>query len=476
VSNRKLWQTLSSVRTGIVLLLIVGIACAAGTFILQRPLTEPERLQQAYSPATLRWLDALGFTDVFHAWWFVGLLALLCLNIIFASLDRFPTVWRFFSRPYRRPEPHFLSGLPLHQEIVVSNAPEAVQAAERAFRRLGMKPQRVGAGSEYSLFAERFRFARLAAYVVHLSLLLILVGGIVDGLWGYRGFMMLTLDSQSNEIEMRDGARKILPFTVRCDGAGQENYSDGSPRRWWSRLAVIEQGREVRRKEIEVNDPLVHRGLRFFQSSYGSSGQVSRIRLQVTAKNDAANSRELILRPGESVALDANTSVQLASFVPDLVINGDRIESRSDQPNNPAIQLAIQSKTAGESRVWLFPNFPAFSHPSNAPYDFQFKDLAMGYFTGLQVSYEPGQWAVWAGCILMGVGLVMAFYFVHIRFWAVPISDDRGRLVLWVGASASKNRDQFEQRFRQLVGGIEEELKAGAASSRLAKATTLVSV
>jgi cytochrome c biogenesis protein len=100
----------------------------------------------------------------------------------------------------------------------------------------------------------------------------------------------------------------------------------------------------------------------------------------------------------------------------------------------------------------------------------------MGYFTGLQVSYEPGQWAVWAGCILMGVGLVMAFYFVHIRFWAVPISDDRGRLVLWVGASASKNRDQFEQRFRQLVGGIEEELKAGAASSRLAKATTLVSV
>ncbi|MBI1750777.1 MAG: cytochrome c biogenesis protein ResB [Acidobacteria bacterium] len=471
---RRIWKTLSSVATGITLLILTVIASAAGTFILQRPLTDPEQMLKAYSPATLRWLDAGQLTDVFHSWWFVSLLALLCLNIVFASLERFPTVWRYFSRPYRRPDAHFLTGLPLHVEIPVRSTRSGVEAAERAFRRLGMKPQHVGSGEEFSLYAERHRFARLAAYVVHLSLLLILGGGIVDAIWGYRGYMALTLDDKSNAIDLRDGTKKTLPFTVRCDGAGQENYADGSPRRWWSRLAVLEDGREVKRKEIEVNEPLVYRGLRFFQSGYGSTGQVGSIRLLAVSKKDPANSHELVLHPGENVSLDGDTEVRLAAFVPDLVINGNQIESRSDQPNNPAIQLAIRSKAAGDTRLWLFANFQAFAHSNSSPYDFKYKDLAMGYFTGLQVSYEPGQWAVWAGCILMGIGLMMAFYFVHIRYWAVPVNDGRGRLVLWVGAAASKNREQFEERFRRLVREIEQELKANTAAERRVKAAALV--
>lgn len=469
---QRFWRTFSSVATGIVLLILVVITSAAGTFILQRPLTDPEQMQKVYSPAMLRLLDATRLTDVFHSWWFVGLLGLLCLNIVLASIDRFPGAWRYFSRPYRRPDAHFLTGLPLHAEISVRSAQSGVQAAERAFRRLGMKPQHVGAGEDFSLYAERHRFARLAAYVVHLSLLLILGGGIVDAIWGYRGYMALALDGKSNEIDLRDGTKKSLPFTVLCEGAGQENYADGSPRRWWSRLAVLENGREVQRKEIEVNDPLVHRGLRFFQSGYGSTGEVGSIRLLAVSKQNPTASREITLHPNESVALDNDTEVHLAAFVPDLVINAGQIESRSDQPNNPAIQLEIHSKSAGDSKLWLFANFPALSHPSSSPYDFKFKDLAMGYFTGLQVSYEPGQWAVWVGCILMGIGLMMAFYFVHIRYWAVPVDDGRGRWVLWVGASASKNREQFEERFRRLVSEIEQELKAHATADRHMKAAS----
>ena len=46
----------------------------------------------------------------------------------------------------------------------------------------------------------------------------------------------------------------------------------------------------------------------------------------------------------------------------------------------------------------------------------------MGHFTGLQVSHEPGQWGVWAGVVLIGVGLAFVFYVVHTRFWVVPVS------------------------------------------------------
>jgi hypothetical protein len=56
----------------------------------------------------------------------------------------------------------------------------------------------------------------------------------------------------------------------------------------------------------------------------------------------------------------------------------------------------------------------------------------------------------------------------------VPVNDGRGRLVLWVGAAASKNRDELEARFRKLIREIEKELKATAPAERPVKTTSLV--
>lgn len=455
----RLGNGFTSVRTGIILLIMIILASLVGTLVLQRPQFDAEKITAAYSPATLLWLDRLGLTDVFHSWWFVLLLSLVSLNIVFASLERFPAAWRHFSRPARRPEPHVLAGLPLREEIEIPDAVRGLAAAARAFRRLGFTPRRLGSESDVSLFAERHRFARLAAYVVHASLLLIFAGGIVDAVWGYRGFVALGPGHAADQIELRDGSPKKLGFTLRCDAAGQENYPDGTPSRWWSKLAVMENGWELLRKEIAVNDPLTHRGLRFFQSSYGSTGQVSAVRLLGTSKSNPALSRELSLRLGETVSLDdSGSSVTLAAFIPDFVLRGRTVESRSDQPNNPAVQLKVRSPNAPEATVWIFPRFPNFPHGDQSPFSFQFRDLEMGYFTGLQVAYQPGQWAVWFGCLLMVMGLSMAFYFVHVRLWAVPLTNAGGRLVLCVAASASKNREEFEARFRRVVASIRSEL------------------
>ena len=71
---KRIYKTLASLRTGVVLLILVVIASALGTFVLQRPVTEPDKLQAAYSPQALRWLDRLTLTDIFHSWWFLTLL------------------------------------------------------------------------------------------------------------------------------------------------------------------------------------------------------------------------------------------------------------------------------------------------------------------------------------------------------------------------------------------------------------------
>jgi cytochrome c biogenesis protein len=464
---KRFFKTLSNLRTGITLLLLVVIASALGTFILQRPVTDADKLQAAYSPATLRWLDRLSLTDVFHAWWFLTLLGLLSLSIIFVSIERFPNAWRFYARPYRKTDAHFRMGLQTKAELPIKNANDGLNAANRVLQKLHWPVECIADGNQTSLYSERHRLSVMAVYVIHASLLLIFAGGIVDGLLGYSGYLMLRKGQTGNVIELRNGQKKVLPFAIKCYEAGQENYADGSPKKWWSKLVVVQDGQEIKAKEIVVNDPLVHRGLRFYQASYGPAG-VEGVKLVATPTGGTA--REVTLRLNEPVELDPTTTVALAEFIPDFFIRDNQVFKRSDDVVNPAFRLQIQKAGSDKSATqWIFPAYNPVGQGQEADYRFEYRDLQMGYFTGLEVSHEPGQWLVWAGCILMGVGLFVAFYMAHMRLWIAAVPDARGKLVLWIGGQANKNRDRFEQKFEEVVDSIREELDRASIAPRSAR-------
>jgi len=468
---RKTWLTLSSIKTGVILIILVVIFSAAGTVILQRPMTDPDDMQRAYSPGMLRFLDATGLTDVFHARWFVALMVMVSLCIIAASLERFPNAWRFFSRPYKSPDANFRRALPTQAHFAISDEEQGLGAAERAFRHLGMRSERIVRTDSFSLFSERHRISEMAVYIVHASLLLIFLGGIVDALYGWKGFIQLTPGGQGNQVELRNGGVHQVPFAIRCDAAGEETYADGSPKKYWSKLAVVDNGREVLRKEIVVNDPLVYQGVRFYQASYGRTGKMDRLIL--TATSAAGSSQEISLALNQTADLDADTSVQLTEFIPDFVVQDGHVYARSNDVANPAVHLVVTSKKSGKSvNVWL-PEIPEISENASSPYVFQPKELKTGVFTGLEVSHEPGQWAVWGGVILMAIGLTFVFYVVHVRIWVVPVAEAEGKMTLWVGGTANRNRDAFELKFKKIVEAIEKELKPESASAQPRQATSI---
>ncbi len=459
---KRIYKTLANLRTGIVLLILTGSAAAVGTFILQRPATDPDKLAQVYSPTVLRVLDRLMLTDVFHAWWFTALLTLVSLSIIFVSVDRFPNAWRFYARPYRKTDSHFRAALANRIELPILNADQGLAAAEHAMKKLHWPIERISDASEPSLYSERHRFSVMAVYLVHASLLLIFLGGIIDGVWGYKGFISLQRGQQSNVVhmgDMGDKGGKTLPFSLKCYSAGEETYPDGSPRRWWSKLAVIDNGQEVKTKEIAVNDPLTYKGVRFYQASFGQNGQLDGLKVLVTP--DGGTGKEVTLRMGVPIALDSNTSVTLAEFIPDFFIRDNQVFKRSDDLANPAFRLQVQSKATGnDAKLWIFPSYNEAAQGDKTSFAFAYRDLQMGYFTGLSVSHQPGQWLVWAGVLLMSAGLAVAFYMVHMRLWVVALRNAQGKPVLWIGGIANKNRDRFEQKFGQLADSIRTELEA----------------
>jgi len=462
----KTWRTIASIQTGVVLLILVVILSAAGTIVLQRPVTEPDEMQSAYSPHVLRILDAVGLTDVFHAWWFLGLMLLVSLCIAAASIDRFPNSWRYFSRPYKYPDESFRRASHPQKSLAIADEESGLVAAQRALHALGYKPERVVREDHFSIFAERSRISELAVYIVHASLLLIFFGTIVDGLWGWRGTLNLNEGETSNIVGLRDGTTRTLPFAIRCDAAGQENYKDGTPKKWWSKLAVVEGGRDVQKKEIVVNDPLFYSGVRFYQSSYGPNGKVDKLLLVATPSKGSGEKQEVGLALNDTLPLDADTTVRFAEFFPDYAVQNGQVYRKSNQLENPAAHLVVTSKSAGKDFDVWFPEIEGVADNSKAPYQFQATDLKMGYFTGLQVSHEPGQWGVWSGVVLMVVGLAFVFYLVHTRFWVAPVRDPKtGKHSLWIGGSANRNRDAFEQRFNDLAALVEEELKTIPATS-----------
>src|SRR5579884_310942 len=200
----------------------------------------------------------------------------------------------------------------------------------------------------------------MAVYIVHASLLLIFLGGIVDALYGWRGFIALTRGEQSSQL-VQTAKNRTLPFAIRCDGAGQENYADGTPKRWWSKLAVIEDGREVMRKEIVVNDPLVYRGVRFYQASYGRTGKLDSITLEASPTGKTGQAQQITLTPNQIVSLDADTKVQLAEFIPDYTVQDGHVYARSNDVVNPAVHLIVTSQKNGQAvNVWL-PEIPGIA-------------------------------------------------------------------------------------------------------------------
>ena len=76
-------------------------------------------------------------------------------------------------------------------------------------------------------------------------------------------------------------------------------------------------------------------------------------------------------------------------------------------------------------------------------------------YTGLQVAKDPGVPVVWAGCILMTLGCLVAFFLSHRRVWARVSADDKG-VEVFLGGNASRNRISFENWFGDLCESAQE--------------------
>src|SRR5512137_736652 len=93
----RVWDFFISLKLAIVVLILLAAASIFGTVIEQTP---DAATQSQYQGAGL--LSKLGMFDMYHSWWFLGLMVLFTVNLSCCTLDRLPKVIRTVRNPKRR--------------------------------------------------------------------------------------------------------------------------------------------------------------------------------------------------------------------------------------------------------------------------------------------------------------------------------------------------------------------------------------
>ena len=248
--RKKKGNILSSVRLTIPLLILLAALSIIGTVIPQNA-TEQQYLRQ-YSKETYYILKGFGLLNMYHAWWFMGVLILLAINLIVCSVKRLPGVWRQVRK-------------------------------------------------------SRSNYARLGTYLTHLSILLILVGALIGALWGFKGYVEIREGETVEGFVLNGPQQEVRPlgFQVRCDAFRVDFYPDGSPREFLSTLTFIDGNRVViDHAPLRVNHPLSYRELSFYQSSYGiSASTVIEVRGKGPARTMQLGEGEVKPIPGTDAEL-----------------------------------------------------------------------------------------------------------------------------------------------------------------------------
>uniref|UniRef100_UPI0026F076B2 cytochrome c biogenesis protein ResB n=1 Tax=Malonomonas rubra TaxID=57040 RepID=UPI0026F076B2 len=381
----------------------------------------------------------LQFVDMYHSWWFIGLLALFSVNLICCSIKHFPRVWKFVSEPQLVASPGILKNSSNRAEYSVKEGADQIshRLSDLLKKEFG-KVTKTEADGKHYLFAQKGIYSRFGAYMTHLSILIVMAGAIIGNIWGYKAYVNIVEGTSIKQVWSRNGQTPIeLGFEVRCDDFDVSYYPNSRrPKDYNSDLTVLENGQEIMRKRIEVNDPLTYKGITFYQSSYGPAGNAS-FKVTVT-ENATGKVMNFNTRQGEHIKLPGGYAFAISGF------------TENDRQFGPAMQLHVNTPDGQHGRPFVvWKNFPQFDVKRAGVFSFALIDYIEPQYTGLQVAKDPGVEIVWLGCLLMVFGSLTAFFFSHKRIW-VCLESDGNKTKVQVAANAHRNQPGFSLAFDEL--------------------------
>lgn len=436
------WDFLSSVPLAVVLLIVLAATSIIGTLIPQNA-SYDEYLHQ-FGATFTKVIEVLDLFDMYHSWWFIFLLTLFTVNLILCSLKRLPSVFEQIKNPKRILTKEFEKGLTLSDTLRKKGSPEKWKEIIKEYlqKRYGTAHEEKIDETRY-LYFEKGKYSRLGVYITHLSIVIIFIGGLIGAFFGFRGFVNIPEGEAVNQVILRSGRPPYkLDFVIRCDKFMLSYYPMGMVKEYRSDVTIIENGKEVKKDYLIVNKPLHYKGLTFYQSNYGVIERHGKVRAFVKSG----------VNKGKSFELDLTDK-----FV-NIPFSSDYVKIIDHYPNlenfGPAMILQIAEDGGMPVNFPVYRNLPDNDMNPKSKYFFKYIENDEHYYTGLQVTKDPGVWVVWIGCIMMMFGLYFSFFVVRKRVW-VRVAYEGERTAITIAGHSQRSR-MFEEEFAKILDDVKE--------------------
>ena len=321
-------ELLSSMRFSISLLTVICIASVIGTVLKQQePLVN---YVNQFGPFWAQAFTLVKLNTIYSAWWFLLILAFLVVSCSLCIARNAPKILTDINQVKENVREQSLKAFGHRAEGALAESPEA--AAHRIGQtlvhsgwkvKLQHRPRPDGGG--WMVAAKKGSANKLGYIAAHSAIVLVCVGGLLDGdlivrgqMWlndksTYTGGGMIADVPQQHRLSasnptfranllVAEGAQsgtailnqpggvllQDLPFSIELKKFIVEYYSTGMPKLFASDIIIHdkETGEKIPAR-VEVNHPASHRGIEIYQSSFddgGSSVTLKAIPMAAAAK------------------------------------------------------------------------------------------------------------------------------------------------------------------------------------------------
>jgi len=491
------WRQLTSMRSALLLLLLLALAAVPGSLLPQRGLnaSKVDLFLQAH-PTLGPVLDRLSLFDVFGAPWFAAIYLALFVSLAGCVL---PRLWRQAATLRARPPatPRHLRRLPVSAGWRTRLTPaEVIEEARTALRgwRVDVRQEPAGA---LTLAAERGFLKEAANLVFHVSLLLLLAGVALGGLFGYKGNVLVKEgDAFSNTMAFYDSlspgrlftSAQLAPFRFTLDDFSATYQPNGSPATFLAKVRFAARpGGALRPYQVRVNHPLQVGGAKVYLIGHGYAP------------------RFVVRGPDGKVAFDAAVPFlpRDGSFASDGVVKVPDIAPAKDGTQRQLGFSGFFTPTTAVTPYGITSGFPAARDPSvtllawrgdlgldsgrpQSVYSLQTARMRRferggqpvtktlrpgetmtlpggagsitmtGYaeFATFQITHDPGRQLALAAAMLLVAGLVASLRIRRRRFW-LRARPDGARTAVEAGGLARSDPESFAAEFTTVIARLE---------------------
>ena len=274
------WRQLTSMRTALILLLLLGIAAIPGSLLPQRS-QNPMAVRDFYrnNPDLARFLERLSGFDVYGSPWFSAIYILLFISLIGCVLPR--TVEHFKAMRALPPS------TPRNLIRMESYTSFSLRGGELEAAQKWLKKNRFRIREENNaLSAEKGYLRETGNLFFHLALILILVGVSFGALFGFRGdsiinvgerFINVATSYDSLNYGKLVNESRLQPFQIEVDQfVAKYDPVTNAPQDYTAYVTITQaDGTKREKREIKVNSPLTFGNTRVYLQANGYSPVVT---------------------------------------------------------------------------------------------------------------------------------------------------------------------------------------------------------